>query len=336
MKLPTSATLFGVRTLCLAFATVLFSSLQTGFSQNTAPMAKPVPAILVSDIGDDIDDTWALGFLLKSPELDLKLVVGDYGKAQYRAKLMAKFLQVAGRPDVAVGIGMDIEPKGDGGQAAWVEKYDLKSYPGKVYQDGVQAIVDTIMSSPEPVALIAIGPAPNVAAALQREPRIAQRAHLYGMFGSVRLGYSGDKTPAAEWNVKADPKACQRVFTAPWEMTITPLDTCGLVVLDGDRFAKVRDSRDPIAAAIMENYRIWSKFDQASLNHSSVLFDAVAVYLAIRHDLCTMESLGLRVTDDGFTVIDGKAKRIETATAWKDLPGYHDFLVNRLTTPIKR
>jgi len=336
MKSPISATLFGVGTLCLAFATVLFSSAQSGFSQNASPAAKPVPAILVSDIGDDIDDTWALGLLLKSPELDLKLVVGDYGKARYRARLMAKFLQTAGRSDIPVGVGLDIEPKGDGGQAPWLEKYDLNSYPGKIYQDGVQAIVDTIMNSPQPVALIAIGPAPNVAAALQREPRIAQHAHLYGMFGSVRIGYGGGKTPAAEWNVKADPKACQKVFTAPWDMTITPLDTCGLVVLDGERYARVRDSKDPIAAAIVENYRIWSKNNPSAEKHSSVLFDTVAVYLAIRHDLCAMERLGLRVTDDGLTVIDDKAKRIDTATAWKDLAGYHDFLVNRLINPNQR
>lgn len=336
MKKPISFTLSGVRALCLAVAAVLLASMQSGVAQNFQPPVKPVPAILVSDIGDDIDDTWALGLLLKSPELDLKLVVGDYGKAQYRAKLMAKFLQTVGRSDVPVGIGLDIEPKGDGGQAKWLGDYDLKSYPGKVYDDGVQAIVDTIMKSPQPVALIAIGPAPNVAAAFQREPRIAQHAHLYGMFGSVRVGYGGSKTPAPEWNVKADPKACQKVFTAPWEMTITPLDTCGLVILGGERYARVRDSKDPIAAAIVENYRIWSKNDAGAEKHSSTLFDTVAVYLAIRHDLCTMERLGLRVTDDGFTVIDDKAKQINTATAWKDLEAYNDFLVNRLTNPIKR
>src|SRR5580704_7918673 len=70
-----------------------------------APQAGPTPVILDTDIGDDIDDTWALGLLLQSPELDLKLVVGDYGKVEYRAKLLAKFLQRAGRGDVAVGLG---------------------------------------------------------------------------------------------------------------------------------------------------------------------------------------------------------------------------------------
>lgn len=308
------------------------------FISATACWSKPVkatPVILVSDIGDDIDDTWALGLILKSPELDLKLAVGDYGKAEYRARLLAKILQSAGRSDVAVGVGLDIAPHGNGGQSPWLGDYKLQDYPGKVYKDGVQAIVDTIMKSPVPVKVIAIGPAPNVAAALEREPRIAQHCKVFGMFGSVRIGYEGAPKPMPEWNVKADPKACQKVFTGAWDITITPLDTCGLVMLDGDRYKKVLDSKDPVASIVIQNYRTWSKNNDTSLHKSSVLFDTVAVYLAIQQNFCTMEDLGIRVTDDGMTVIDSKAKKIHTATAWKNLDGYRDFLVNRLTTPIK-
>ena len=54
---------------------------------NPAPAKTPV--ILDTDISDDIDDTWALALLLKSPELDLKLVVTDQGKTAYRARIVA-------------------------------------------------------------------------------------------------------------------------------------------------------------------------------------------------------------------------------------------------------
>ena len=56
---------------------------------------------------------------------------------------------------------------------------------------------------------------------------------------------------SAEWNVKADAKACQRAFTAPWDIIITPLDTCGRVTLDGERYGRVRDSKDLIASTVM-------------------------------------------------------------------------------------
>jgi inosine-uridine nucleoside N-ribohydrolase len=292
------------------------------------------PTILTSDIGDDIDDTWALGLLLNSPELDLKLGRGDYGKTEYRAKLLAKFLKMVGRGQVPVGLGVDTPVKGDGPQAPWVKDFELSSYPGKIHKDGVAAMIEIIMSSPEPVTLIAIGPMPNVAAALEREPRIAGKARLVGMYGSVRKGYDGTGKIDAEWNVKADAKSCQKAFTAPWDITITPLDTCGVVRLDGDRYKRLLGSEAAIPKAIIENYRIWSKASNAQNtaadSRSSTLFDTVAVYLACTEELCKMERLGIRVTDDGFTRIDDQAKKVNAAVEWKNLDGYHDLLVQRL------
>ncbi len=273
----------------------------------------PIPVILATDIGDDIDDTWALGFLLKCPELDLKLVLTEYGKAQYRAKLIGKFLEATGHSNIPIGVGPDISPRGEGLQADMIKDYDLGSYPGKVYPDGVQALIDTIMRSPEPVTLIVIGPMPNVAAALKREPRIVQRARVVAMAGSVRFGYDGSKQPSAEWNVQADIRAAQQVLTAAWDVTITPLDTCGLVRLEGEQYRRVRDATNPTATAVIQNYRTWSSSNQHPNDpdsHSSTLFDTVAVYLAFTQELCTMEVLDLRISDDGYTRPDSGGKRM--------------------------
>jgi inosine-uridine nucleoside N-ribohydrolase len=174
---------------------------------------------------------------------------------------------------------------------------------------------------------------PNVAAALGREPRIARHARFVGMDGSVRLGYGGAKTPCAEWNVKANSAAARKGLSADWDITITPLDTCGLVTLEGARYQRMLHSSDPVASTIVENYRIWSKAgktEAAAESHSSVLFDTVAVYLSFARQFCKMERLGLRVTDEGFTVPDDQAKQMDVATEWNDLEGYRDLLVNRL------
>jgi inosine-uridine nucleoside N-ribohydrolase len=161
------------------------------------------------------------------------------------------------------------------------------------------------------------------------------------MDGSVRLGYGGAKKPCAEWNVKADPKAMQSVFAAPWDITITPLDTCGLVNLAGDKYQRVRDASDRTVADLITNYRLWVAADTKSPanvadHHSSTLYDTVAVYLATRQDLCVMETLNLRVTDDGFTVIDPNARPVHVATQWKNLRDYEDFLVDRLVAARQR
>jgi inosine-uridine nucleoside N-ribohydrolase len=292
---------------------------------------KKIPVILDTDIGDDIDDTWALTLLLKSPELDLKLVTTDYGNTQYRAKIVARLLDVAGRTDVPIGIGIK-QNDNVGGQAPWVKDYDLARYPGKVHEDGVRALIDTIMKSPAPITLICIGPAPNIRLALEKEPRIAQHARFVGMYGSVRRGYDGKSKPDAEWNVKANVDACRKALGAAWDVTITPLDTCGRVKLAGDKYAAVRDSADPMVRALIENYRVWcGKEPQRADKASSTLFDTAAVYLAISQRLMVMETLGIRVTDEGMTVIDDGGKKMHCAVDWKDLSAFEDFLVERLT-----
>ncbi len=303
-----------------------------GLAPVAVAQARKIPVILDTDIGDDIDDTWALTLLLKSPELDLKLVTTDFGNTLYRAKIVGRLLEIAQRTDVGIGIGIP-QSESVGGQAPWVKDYDLAKYPGKVYQDGVKALVDTIMHSSERVTIICIGPTPNIKAALDREPRIAERARFVGMFGSVRRGYNGKRTPEPEYNVKADPLASRRALTAPWPVTITPLDTCGVVRLAGEKYAAVRGSTDPLVRALIENYRIWcGKNPERADKASSILFDTVAVYLAISEDLLVMERLGIRVADDGSTVPDPKGKEMNCALEWKSLPDYESWLVARLTS----
>jgi inosine-uridine nucleoside N-ribohydrolase len=331
--LKSKATLWSVCLITLLMLVPAFR-VTTGRAADS-PSAKRIPVILDTDIGDDIDDTWALALLLNSPELDLKLAVGDYGKQEYRAQLLAKYLERAGRSDVDVGLGLDLAPHGTGRQAEWVKDYALKSYPGQIRSDGVQAIIDTIMRSPQPVTLICIEPVPNIAAALKREPRIALHARFVGMDGSVHRGYGAGSQPCAEWNVRGSPAALQAVFAAPWDITITPLDTCGLVSLGGEKYQRVCHATGRTVADLIPNYRLWLAADPSTSvrvagTHSSTLFDTVAVYLAIQQDFCVMEDLNLRVTDEGFTVLDPAARTVHVAIRWKDLGAYEDFLVNRL------
>ena len=153
------------------------------------------------------------------------------------------------------------------------------------------------------------------------------------MAGSVRLGYDGAAQPSAEWNVKADVKAAQQVLAGAWEVTITPLDTCGLVRLEGGQYRSVREATNPVAATVIENYRhleCGRQKPHAADSHSSTLFDTVAVYLAVHPAALPMETLNVRVSDDGYTRVDPNGKRMQVATQWKDLDAYRNFLVQRL------
>ena len=306
---------------------------------------QPIPVILDTDIGDDIDDTWALALLLKSPELSIKLVSADTADTSYRAKIIARLLEIAGRTDVPIGVGIpNVGCATQKRQLPWVADYDLNQYPGRVHTDGVQAIIDTIMRSPEPVTLICIGPVPNIAEALRREPRIAPRTRFVGMHGSFHwhIGtnpeLSMEPGACAEWNVVCDVASAQTVFTAPWlSATITPLDTCARVVLKGARYRQLRDASDPLMRAVIDNYRIWATTFNGACDpdmQSSVLFDCVAIHLAHTTRWLELHRIGVRVDDDGFTREDPSAHPCNVALAWEDYDAFADILVTRLLAPV--
>lgn len=299
--------------------------------------------ILDTDIGTDIDDTWALAMLLASPELDLKLITCVSGDVRYRASLCADLLTVAKRRDVPLGLGIGgalrVHPTMSGQpQRGFAHAGSLEAHP-EVHADGVDAMIRTIMAAEGPVTLIAIGPLTNVAAALQRCPQIADRVSLIGMHGSLRVGYRGATTPTAEYNVVADVAAAQSVLSAPWDIAITPLDSCGSVVLRDAAYRAFHDfSRahpDSVAHAVLENYRLWLRAvggpAERATHRSTTLYDTVAVYLAMRDDALTIETLPISVGADGFTRIDPAGKPMRVATGWRDAGAFEALLVERVS-----
>lgn len=303
-------------------------------------MKPRIPVILDTDIGTDIDDTWALAQLLRSPELDPLLIVTGAGDIPFRTAVTARFLEVSGRTDVPIGRG--IQAMGTGpehrNQEPWIKGYDIAAYPGEIAEDGVGRMIEMIKASPLPVTIIAIGPAFNIAAALERAPEIAPRCRFVGMFGSIDVGYNGSPEPSAETNVRLAVDAFRKVMAAPWiDVLLTPLDTCGIAILDGDNYRRIWcATTDPMIRALIENYCVfaprvsWMHCHYFAI-HSTVLFDCVAVYLAYDENLVEIEPVRFDITDDGFT------RRSETgactarvALRWNDLAGFHAHLTARL------
>jgi len=303
-------------------------------TQPASPAEQRNPVILDTDIGNDIDDTWALSLLLECPELNPLLVVTDFADTRTRARIVAKFLEAAGRTEIPVGVGK-FTGEGTIQQSSWVEGYELSQYPGVIHEDGVQALIDTIMTSPEPVTLIAIGPTPNLAEALQREPRIADNVRVIAMSGSVDVGYGGSPKPEPEYNVRAHVAGARAMYEASWDLLIAPLDTAGTVQLRGELYQRVLRSEKPLIRALLENYRIWAaNVDWAEVDpeiESSVLFDALAVAFAVDTSWVEVEEVRLQVTDDGMTSRTPDGKLVRAALRWSDRDGFQSWLVDRLT-----
>ncbi len=300
-----------------------------------------IPIIVDTDIGGDIDDAWAVALLLRSPEFDIKLIATAVGDTTARAKITAKMLEAAGRTDIPIAIGLR-EVDMDCYCRAWADDYDLDAYPGTVYDgaDAIRAIVDTINDGADQTTVLSLAPLSNIAAALDMDAGIVERSRLVGMLGSIYRGYDGIDTPSKECNIVKNIAAAKKVFAAGWDMTITPLDTCGLVKLRGDKYKAVKESEHPLMKALIENYDAWLRrpgfpaHPYASVSdiktHSSTLFDTVAVYLAMAEDLFEMRSLPIGISDDGYTVVSPGAADVRCALQWRDITLFEDFLVERL------
>lgn len=290
-----------------------------------------VPVILDTDLGDDIDDTWALAHLLGTPKVDLQLIVTAADNTPVKTRLAAKILTAMGRTDVPLGMGKQTS-ENKINQAEWLGDYELNGYAGTLHEDGIGEMIRLIRAAKKPVTLCVIGPQTNIAEALRRAPDIAEKARIVSMAGSVYAGYHGKQGADPEWNVFKDIPAARAVFAAPWEITIAPLDLCGTLILSGERYARVAASKSPLAGVTIANYNQWTNRKNYPAGESSVLFDTAATYLCISEKLAEIKTVKLSIDDKGATVPDETNGRpVRCALSWKDRVKFEEMLVDALT-----
>lgn len=256
--------------------------------------------ILDSDIGDDIDDAFALALAESSPKLQLLGVTTAWGDTALRAQLTARFLRETGHADIPVYAGPATHANSTFTQAKWAE---AGAKPANGWPDAVEFILDTIRKNPGQITLISISPFTNVGAAIERDPAtFKELRRVVIMGGSVRrgygdLGYLPDHGPEPEYNVMMDIPAAQKLFTSGVPLSVMPLDSTQLKldeVLRSTLFSQ--DTR--ITNALASLYEEWTNSTQ---NPTPTLFDAMAVAAAINPSVCPTQPMHIEVDDKGFT-----------------------------------
>ncbi len=296
--------------------------------------------ILDTDLGDDIDDTWALGLLLRCPELDLRLVVSavePVDDPDYRARIAARQLSESGFSGVPVAAGLATKVGGWRPLSEYARDVDLSKYPD-YRPDGVKAIVDTVMSSDEVVTILAIGPYTNLKAALEMEPRIAERARVIAIGGSIYQGVSVEKIEKySDYNINADIPAARAVYGAGWEVVVCPLDVSARLYIGGDDFWKILQKReDPVVSEILSCNEEWlarcgGDIPERYAYHTTCLYDTAAVYMAVTGDHnVIMEEHSLWVDDKGYTVDSPEGRPMQCAVYWKYVDMTLKFIADRI------
>src|SRR6266403_5570024 len=200
-------------------------------AQSSSTTAAPEKVILDTDIGDDIDDAFAVALALRSPELQILGITTTFGDTETRAKLLDRFLAEAGRPEIPVAAGVPTPPKGTFTQRRYAENNRLAK---PAHPDAVTFLLDQIRRNPGQVTLIAIGPLMNVGAAIDKDPatfRKLKRVVIMG--GSIKhgygdLGFGPPQPPQPEWNILNDIPSAQKLFAAGVPLYVMPLDATQL------------------------------------------------------------------------------------------------------------
>jgi len=263
------------------------------------PVQERQLAILDTDIGDDIDDAFALALVLRSPELKLLGITTAFGDTELRARLVERYLGAVVQGGIPVAAGVTMPHDNVFTQAA----YALQS-PQKTHRDGVGFLLDQIRAHPGQITLIAIGPLNNVQAAIERDPAtFRQLKRVVMMGGSVYRGYDGSKgerRPAdAEWNINRDPAGARALLAVGVPVFMMPLDSTQIHLETAQR-EQIFAHGTPLTDQLTLLYHQWMA---GSEGHplAPTLYDPVAVAYAIRPELCPATPLRLEVDDKGFT-----------------------------------
>lgn len=290
---------------------------------------KKVSVIIDTDIGSDIDDTWALAVMLNDAFFDIKLVMTVCEDVQYKSALVQKLAEIAGkRIPVAAGVATAIQCSA---QSAWLDR----QYP-HTRTDFEEAFAATVENEPE-IVVVELGPMTNLARIILKYPRLAPKLRIVAMIGAIRKGYVNQQSPAEECNAALDPTAFRTVLQSGARVEIVPLDVCRDYIVDGEAFQKIKNSSSPPAVAVLENYAIWHRDYRGGAikfpadYSSGILYDLLPVYYLRFPELFQGEYLRIEVTDEGRTEESEKGSRAYCLLSYKDRARLTEYLVSILT-----
>jgi inosine-uridine nucleoside N-ribohydrolase len=302
-------------------------------------MPQPIPIILDCDPG--LDDAIAMLLALGSPEVELLAVTVVSGNVplHHTVANAIRVLDHVGREDIPVAAGADrplvrdpIEHSSVHG-ATGLDGPDLPP-PARdpVDAHAIDFIADLANRSERPVTLIATGPLTNVALLAARHPQAAARLErVVIMGGAIGLG---NVTPAAEFNIWADPEAARRVFTSGLDVTMTGLDVTHRALLTREHNERLRGlgRAGRLTAEMVDFYARFHTHMAGSPIHDAVAVGQVVKPGLLETVLCHVE-VDCGPVSRGRTLVDLRgvgAEEPNVHVATEIDPGFIDFMIERI------
>ncbi|MDZ5650722.1 nucleoside hydrolase [Nitrospirillum sp. BR 11828] len=266
-----------------------------------APAAEKV--IIDTDIGDDIDDAFALAAALNDPRLDILGVTAAWGDTGLRVRQLQRLLTIAGRTDVPVAQGPATPNTTPYTQKRWAEGQPAPATPAP---SAVDFILGQARRYPGQVTLISLAPPSTLGALIDRDPTgFAKLKRVVMMGGSVHAGYDDTgygplKGPTPEYNIFSDIPSAKKLFTSGVPLVVMPLDSTRLK-LDEVKRDLLFAAGTPMTDALALMYHQWRHLNGWG-QITPTLFDLVPVAYVLDPKLCPTTPLHLTVGDKGETI----------------------------------
>ncbi|WP_343247059.1 nucleoside hydrolase [Diplocloster hominis] len=230
--------------------------------------------IIDTDIGDDVDDAFAIALALVSPEIELMGITTVFKNTYARAELALAVLEHYGRTDIPVyaGCGRPLKNQADTAEMPAqhrmipVKKRDIQ--PG----DAAEYIISQVRNYPE-LTVVGIGPLTNLAHAFLKAPEVMKRSRLVLMGGTYNRMYP-------EWNILCDPEAAKIVLESGADVIIAGLDVTTKLKLGREELAQIHGCSSDREVFLADLMNIWYERSGAV-----VLHDPLVVLYMIQPDL---------------------------------------------------
>lgn len=307
---------------------------------------------LILDVDTGTDDAVAIMLAALHPALELLAVTTVNGnvEVQYCTENTLRTLDFIGRGDIPVYQGCPrplVRP--DFPVPRSLKKDDgihIKTLPlppavsAKQDKNAVEFLIETFRNATDDIVLVPVGPLTNIAAAITADPDFVRNVPEIVIMGGAH--YTGNVTPAAEFNVWADPEAASIVFSAGFaRLTLVPLDATFQALVTGEQAKALEDlgSNAGIAASrfIAQRIKGYDATQPMKVSGAAPVHDAVCVASLVRPDLLETRHVHIAVETQGIhtigrTVIDVNRRGSNEPNGHVAFGAQADIFIDMLTT----
>ncbi len=294
-------------------------------------MDKRLKVIIDTDIGDDIDDAFALLFAMKL-DFDIIGITTVFENTVQRARITKKILKLYGNGyenvPVYAGYGTPLakacENYPDLCQYTPDIDYDEYTPDSTDENDAISFIIDSCKKYKEDLTVIAIGPFTNIARVIERDKDALNLAGDVVIMGGAYFKQYSD------WNVICDVEAAEIMFNNVKNIKCLGADvTHKLKISESDDERIIQAKSSDITKYISLLYGKWKKASSSI----GVLHDPLAIFYAKDNSVCECETAPIAVIKDGFA--RGFTLNVKAYTKAYLNPNYYDFDFSRTHTLAK-